>query len=307
MRKPNEDSCRLNSDARLRSDLLREEIRRAREAAQWTQQGVANALGCSQSKIQKLERGPSGIAPEELRRILQVLEVSPRRINELHQEAAEIEALRRRCCTRDGSPEWFREFRELEQVATDIVSWQQSRIPGLLQAEHYMWAQFKTANQANPQEANALFRARKQRQDVLNQANLVSYRAVLGEEALMRMPGGENTILAMQQAQSVLKLIQTNSRVSIQVLPFDAKLSCPPPGFTIMQLPVDPQTRAFVEHSAGIDMHTDRASLKQFSEDWHTLVSAALTCRETWDFLQTRVAALQRERASPVASVITRP
>lgn len=290
----------MDSNARWRRGLLGAAIQQAREDARppRTQQQVAASLGCGQSKIQKIESGQSLVKPDDLRRILEFLEVGPNRREEIARLAHEcgLDAERRQQGARDTSPEWFRPFRDYEELATDISSWQPHCIPGLLQAEPYMLRQFYVGRRIR--DINDAVLARVKRKAVFGKPTLASYRAVIDQQALEYMPGGSNPMIALEQVQYMLKLIHDHPKVSIQILPSGGKVAWRPPGFTIMWLHGETNPRAFVEHSAGITPFRRREELKKFTDDWHALLSAALPYHESWEFLQCKVEELRREATS---------
>ncbi|WP_424184231.1 Scr1 family TA system antitoxin-like transcriptional regulator [Actinokineospora sp. G85] len=60
------------------------------------------------------------------------------------------------------------------------------------------------------------------------------YQAVLSESALLRMPGGRNPALQVDQIDHLARLNHVDERVEVQVLPFDAAVVAMPGDFETM-------------------------------------------------------------------------
>jgi transcriptional regulator with XRE-family HTH domain len=119
---------------------VRQEIRRQRSQCELTQQQVADAMGWSVSKLIRMEQGSVKVSPADL----YVLLKHYGRSSELDMDGL-VHDVR---TTYSGRPYWykyrsvtspeFREFLAFESVASQILLWNTTLIPGLLQTAAYM-------------------------------------------------------------------------------------------------------------------------------------------------------------------------
>src|SRR4051794_15453660 len=110
-----------------------------------SQAGLAALLGCTQSKDQKIEAAHVTIGPQDVEQIIEglgVQAVTARRMRESVALTAVGEPWSGR---RAVVPPYARRYLELEQIATEIFSWHELRIPGPLQSTQFMRRQLNTA------------------------------------------------------------------------------------------------------------------------------------------------------------------
>jgi hypothetical protein len=132
----------------------------------------------------------------------------------------------------------FKDFVGFEAEARQILTYEPSIIPGLLQTEEYTRAILRAAyiEGADFDEAVKL---RATRQELLSRAEPpVKYTAIIDEAALRRPAGGRRRREVMRGQLERLLELSERSNVAIRVLPFDNGLH---PGmngaFTLIELP----------------------------------------------------------------------
>ncbi|MGP4019375.1 helix-turn-helix domain-containing protein [Saccharopolyspora sp. 5N708] len=273
----------MPSTVTSRRRQLGNEIRRARVAAGMTQQAVAELLGCSQGKINKIESGIVAVKNAELRRMLDAFGTGKTE-SEVMLELARSSSNQRSQWSgyRTAVPQWFRTFTDLEPAAAEILSWHGERIPGPLQSEHYMLTQFSEDRAA---DVTSLVRNRLDRKQVFEIPRPPYYRFILGEGAFHRMPGGPNPSVALDQVEHLLDLQQRYPRAYIHVLPFGVRLPYVPNDFTIMRFSDGTKDFVFVEHVAGGLYLDDEDDFDLFNDAWDRLRGAALERHDTTEFL----------------------
>ncbi|WP_216213415.1 helix-turn-helix domain-containing protein [Amycolatopsis aidingensis] len=273
----------MASTVTSRRKQLGNELRHARAAAGFTQQQVANVLGCTQGKVNKIESGAVGVKLGDVRAMLEAFGV-------LGEEAETLMGLARAAAGQRGQwsgyrsvvPHWFRTFTDLEPAATEIMTWHGERIPGPLQSEHYMLKQF---TEFGATDVTSLVRNRLDRKAIFDQQQPPYYRFIISESALRRAPGGHAPAVMLDQLEHLLEL-ERRSRVYIHVLPFGARLAAVPNDFTIMRFPDRTRDFVYVEHCAGGLYLDDIKDFQIFVDAWDRLRGAALERHETRQFFK---------------------
>lgn len=267
-------------------------IREARLAAKMTQEDVAALLDCTQGKINKIETGVVSVKQADLDIMLAAFKIGPAEAQRLREMADSSDQRGNWSGYRSLVPTWFRSFTELEPTASEILGWHGERIPGSLQSEHYMLTQF---TEAEVTDITGLVRNRRDRKRVFNLKNPPSQRFILGEAAFLRMPGGPNPGVALDQVQYLLELMSTYPRAAIHVLPFSARLAYVPNDFTIMRFTDGTANCVFVEHVAGMSKISDEAQFQQFVDAGDQLRGSALEKKDTIEFLYRLAARFRKE------------
>ena len=119
----------------VRRRRLAAELRRLRERAGFIGEEVARRLEWSTSKISRLERGQSGVKRTDLRRLLELYRVDPRRREELLALAEESQPSSRLKAISARLPGVHAEFLNVEAEAESVWNWEPQIVPGLLQTE----------------------------------------------------------------------------------------------------------------------------------------------------------------------------
>ncbi|MFF0726147.1 helix-turn-helix transcriptional regulator [Streptomyces sp. NPDC004134] len=116
-------------------------------------------------------------------------------------------------------PAWGRRVLEEEQRAARIQTFNSSVVPGLLQIEPYTSAMFVESMPGKDAEKLALLvETRMHRHAVLDSPTPPLYWAIM-DEAALRRPVGSPAVMA-EQIHHILDVIERNSAVRVQVLPF---------------------------------------------------------------------------------------
>ncbi|QWF81278.1 helix-turn-helix domain-containing protein [Amycolatopsis sp. CA-230715] len=272
----------MASTVTSRRKQLGNELRHARAAAGMTQQQVADVLGCTQGKVNKIESGSVGVKLGDVRAMLDAFGVNG-------EESETLLELARAAAGQRGHwsgyravvPHWFRTFTDLEPAAAEIMTWHGERIPGPLQSEHYMLKQF---TEAGATDVTSLVRNRLDRKAVFDQQQPPYYRFILSEAALRRAPGGGAPAVMLDQVEHLLEL-DKRARVYVHILPFDARLAAVPNDFTIMRFADRTRDFVYIEHSAGGHYLDEPKDFQLFVDSWDRLRGAALERQDSREFL----------------------
>jgi transcriptional regulator with XRE-family HTH domain len=283
----------MASTVTSRRKQLGNELRHARNASKLTQQQVAEFLGCTQGKVNKIESGAVGVKLGDVRSMLNAFGVNG-------DEAEALMNLARAAAGQRGQwsgyravvPHWFRTFTDLEPAAAEILTWHGERIPGPLQSEHYMLKQF---TEAGATDVTSLVRNRLDRKAVFDQLQPPYYRFIISEGALRRAPGGIAPAVMLDQVEHLLALDTRRARVYVHVLPFGARLAAVPNDFTVMRFPDRTRDFVYIEHSAGGLYLDDAKDFQLFVDSWDRLRGAALERAETRQFLQSMADSYRRQ------------
>jgi transcriptional regulator with XRE-family HTH domain len=202
----------------VRRRRLGAQLRRYRETAGFTIDQVAGHMGCSASKISRLENGQIGSSPRDVQEILTLLGVNEPEVYELVEVAKQ---------TRDRGW-WQRQgivltssFVAFEQAARQIRSYEAQCVPGLLQTDEYARALIADGAQLDdePQSAEHVqsrLQVRIHRRTLLTQDDPVEFWCVIDEAALLRPVGGD---AAMRRQREHLAAVSEMDNVTLQVLP----------------------------------------------------------------------------------------
>lgn len=144
----------------------------------FSREEIAKVIMVSPGQYKHYETGARIIAPLELRTLVQFYRLSD-------EEYAELEEVRARA----NQPSEFASFGledtsylDMEREASEIRTWQNLLVPGMLQAEAYMVKVFELAK-VPASQIDQRIRARLKRQERLSE---VKVDAVIAEEALIR-------------------------------------------------------------------------------------------------------------------------
>jgi transcriptional regulator with XRE-family HTH domain len=205
-------SHRSPSLARRRLGL---ELRRLRDGNGLTLEQAAHHLGCSDSKLSRIEKGQVGATPQDVSQLLALYGTDPSKRDELMQLT---EQARRR-------PWWEVEFSDLPlayashlAAAVEICTYQVLLVPGLLQTEDYARAVLRALRSGlDPPDVEGRVEIRTRQQAILTRPNPTRFHAVL-DEAVLRRPIGSAAMMR-QQLKQLLEWTD-HPNVTVQVLRF---------------------------------------------------------------------------------------
>ena len=197
---------------------LRNELRKAREAAGKTQRDVAKAMDWSQSKLIRIETGAVNISTNDLRALLNHYGTESDRIETLVDLARAAREVPRWNAYREiASPE-FIAFLGYESSASIIRNFEPLVIPGLLQTEEYARAVFTTLQpDASQEKIDGLVDLRTQRQDIFTRDPLPQLHFILDEAVIHRLVGGPE--VAGRQLRHLREMTNLPN-VTIRIVPF---------------------------------------------------------------------------------------
>jgi transcriptional regulator with XRE-family HTH domain len=232
----------------IRRRRLGAELRRRRDAAGVTIEGVAERLECSASKISRIETGHTTATPRDVRDMLEIYGVVGSEADELVQISREA---RQKGWWHPYSAVLTSAYVGLEAAAHSVRCYEQQVVPGLLQTEDYARAMIRAARpDVSAEEVERRVRVRLGRQSLLNQDDGVDLWVVL-DEAVVSRPVGGDAVMRVQLERLVAAADTPN--VTIQVLPFEVGAHAGMDGtFAILDFPEpsDPEV-VFAENATG--------------------------------------------------------
>lgn len=201
----------------IRRRRLGAELRRRREAAGVTIDGVADRLECSASKISRIETGHTSATPRDVRDMLEIYGVRGPECEELVQIAREA---RQKGWWHPYSTVLTGAYVGLEAAAQSVRAYEQQVVPGILQTEDYAKAMIRAARpDITADEVDRRVRVRLGRQSLLNQDDPIELWVVLDEAVVSRPVGGDGVMRAQLE-----RLVDAADlpNVTLQILPFEA-------------------------------------------------------------------------------------
>ena len=178
----------------------------------------------------------------------------------------------------------------LERVAVQVLCWHELRIPGPVQSDRYMRAQFDAAGRVDVTPAAI---ARSQRRALFAGPHLRRYHCVLYEESLHRAARDFGHEVAADQIDFLVALIEGTSedpkvdgRTTIQLVPRDAVLPDLRGDATILLFDPPQKSRVYLEHMAGGTYLTKQDDVDFAVDRWRRLVPHALDATGSADLLR---------------------
>ncbi|SHG02198.1 helix-turn-helix domain-containing protein [Streptoalloteichus hindustanus] len=271
----------------VRRRRLAMELRRLREAAGRTNEEVARHLGCSPSKISRIELGRRPASPGDVRLLLDFYGVDG---NEADALLAMAKAAKQKGwwhVYEDALPESFQVFVGLESEASGIRTFEPLLVPGLMQTEDYARAVLLTAVGADPSDVQRRVEVRMNRQKILQRREPVHLWVLLDEAVLHRPVGG--TAVMREQLERLLAEA-SEPHITLQVLPFEAGAHPAMSGaFVILDFPssADP-TIVYLDSLTG-GLYTEKsAEVQRFSLVWEHLRAKACAPDESAAIIAAR-------------------
>ncbi len=195
------------------------ELRRLREAADVTIDEAAEHLGCSGSKISRME---TGVGVHRTRDVTKLLDRYRVMSDDLRGQLLDlVRDSRQRDWWHsfpDAVPRWFERFMAAENSAVSVDKFETQIVPGLLQTPEYARAVLRAANTSlDDDEIDRRVTVRMERQKRLSSEDPLTLWAVLDESVLRRHVGGVDVMRAQLDH---LASCATQPNITIQVLPF---------------------------------------------------------------------------------------
>ncbi len=221
----------------VRRRRLAAELRRLRERAGFIGEEVARLLGWSTSKISRLERAQTAIKRADLRRLLELYRVEPRRREELLALAEESQPSGRLKAISARLPGVQAEFLNVEAEAESVWNWEPQIVPGLLQTEDYTravmlgWHSMFTEP---PSEVERRVEAQRLRQQVLQRDPPLQLSVVMDESVLYRKLGEASVMRA--QLQHIVEASRLPN-IRVRILPLKSDHPVATGAFTYVKFP----------------------------------------------------------------------
>lgn len=273
---------------------LGNELRRLREAATMTPAEASRVLGCNVTKISRLELGQSGIAIGDVKMLLESYGDDPEHVQWMMELARNNRERGRWTGYRAAFPGWFRVYVDLERDAEDIRWTELELVPGMLQTEAYMRAQFGAALPfGGPADVDGAVQARLERQQILHRDDPPMLSFVLSEACVRRMVGGRTVMV--EQLEHLAELA-ARPRVQLQIRPFDAQSTVGAVfRFATLRIP-SPGNAPSLEFVYCEDFDDaryldDKQTVREYDALWGAMQAAALGPVET----RSRLRALARQ------------
>jgi transcriptional regulator with XRE-family HTH domain len=274
----------------VRRRRLGQELRALREGKAMTVEHVAKELDWSPSKVSRIETTSIKVGTVDLRALLDLYEVKEKvrrdGMLELGRESRETAWWMR---IDDRTPvDNFKAYIGFEAEARQILTYEPSTIPGLLQTESYARALLKALFTQDAYLEEKV-EVRIKRQDLLTRSEEpVKYTAIIDEVALRRPAGGAKRREVMRE--QILKLLEMSERsnVAIRVLPFSSGLHPGMSGgFTLLELlhPDDPAI-VWVESVTVGSMLNDPDSVRHYNRLFDGVQQEALGRDSSEQFLR---------------------
>lgn len=238
---------------------------------------LALKLGCSQSKISKLENGVMAIKLSELELIKEVLSIPQKNIDVIRKD---IE-------TRNFSDEFKKlgfsgiqeEISKLEQTICTIRSFQNVFIPGLLQTEEYMATLFSNLSENIDRPFEHKIQSRLSRQNVLKDVSKMFF-FILDEAVFHCLYRLCDKQVLEKQVEHVKKCIDC-SNIFLFVLPFHKKV----PALYSEGFDIYDDKLVIVENKVDAIYYYEKEKINKYTNDFNILLKCAITRQELKEYL----------------------
>ncbi|MBP2474432.1 hypothetical protein JOF53_003304 [Crossiella equi] len=187
-------------------------------------------------------------------------------------------------------PKWFRIVHETELDATEIRNWTPHSLPGPLQSELLVLSlyQLDGAVDMTPQ-----VRMREARKKLFGSRHLKRYDCVVGESFFNHLPLQHSREVAYDQICHLRDAIPRERALSFRVLPISAEVRFLYPEYLVLHFEHDPLDFVFIEHlTRGITIPPGK-EMDQYLTLWREISDAALSPRQTAEFLTARAELLR--------------
>jgi transcriptional regulator with XRE-family HTH domain len=211
-------------DPTIHRRRLRNELRRAREAADKSQREVATAMDWSISKVIRIETSAVNISTNDLRALLNFYDVGHDRIETLVGVAKAAREAPKWSLYRDVATPEYISFLGYESSAAIIRNFEPLLVPGLLQTEEYAREvvdaiEERTLRTENTLETrvDALVDLRMQRQELLARENPPELHFIIDEAVIRRLVGGPDIMRG--QLRRMRELAEAPN-ITMRIVPF---------------------------------------------------------------------------------------
>jgi transcriptional regulator with XRE-family HTH domain len=199
---------------------IRAYLRKKRHEAGRTQRFVAENMDWSISKVTRVEGGDVGISTNDLRALLRLYEVHDEMIDELVAISHAARAPGPWESFSDVHSATFLRYLEFEAAASQLRKYNCQHIPGMLQTQGYGMAVMSVhSSTGDESQAERRWKARRIRQQHLQDENGPRMRFLLDEAAVRRLVGGVD--IMRDQVRHLID-VSHYSKVELRIIPFEA-------------------------------------------------------------------------------------
>jgi transcriptional regulator with XRE-family HTH domain len=270
----------------IRRRRLGVELRRHREAAGVTIDVVADRIGCSTSKVSRIETGHTTASPSDVQDKLDIYGVGEAIKAELAQIAREA---RLKGWWHPYSTVLTGAYVGLEAAARAVRTYEQQVIPGLLQSEEYAIAMIRAARLGDSdEEIEQRVRVRMGRQSLLTTDDPIDLRAVL-DEAVVRRPVGGHAVM-IDQLNRLIEAARLPN-VTLQILPFEVGAHAGMDGtFAILEFEEERDANVvFTDNATGGLFMEKTEELQKYTAIFETIRATALPPEESIEMIELLV------------------
>ncbi|MCT2282358.1 helix-turn-helix transcriptional regulator [Micromonospora chalcea] len=271
-----------------RSRRLGRELRKLREAKNWTMDEAAKHLGCSTSRISRIESGEIKPRTGDVIELLMAYEVP------LESEPGKSLLVLARELRQSG---WWQRLGALtgryatfiayEAEAVELRNFEPTLVPGLLQTPDYARAVNSVGRETDAEAIEQRVQARLTRQEVLaRKASPLRLHAIVSEATLMFEVGGPEVLRA--QLDHIVNLAR-RPNITVQVLRFAAGATLADRGgFAILSFERDEPPLGYVETPAGELFLESPREIGRLTAVFDHLKTLAMSPAESVKFIRER-------------------
>jgi transcriptional regulator with XRE-family HTH domain len=209
-------------DPTIHRRRLRNELRKAREAAGYAQRDVAAEMDWSLSKLLRIETGAVSITTNDLKALLTHYGITdPVRVQTLVDVARAARERSPWSAYKDLGPPEFISHLAYESAASVVRNFEPLVVPGLLQTEEYAREVLGQFRGPDKRIVDRLVDLRLERQEILDREKPPSLHVIMDEAVLSRAVGGVDV---MRRQLRHIKVMAARPNVTVRVLPFSAGL-----------------------------------------------------------------------------------
>jgi len=258
-------------------------LRELRDKRGMTQGQVASFLGCTQSKIAKIERANAYVKPRDLKQLVRLYRPDA----EQFRQIKELAAVPGPALTGTGgqaNPAYLL-LLDKERQADEILALHSERVPAPLQSDTYRLRQYRRAEDPTP--LGELLLSRDDRAEIFTAPERrTRYRVLLSESALYRLPGGRTPELANDQASYLYTLMESYDRLLLQIVPFTADIPFLDADFTVLKFSDPSQDFAYADNSLDAQTIQGKPRIADREKYWYLVQRAALSVEDSRKFLR---------------------
>ena len=240
-------------------------------------------MGCSTSKVSRIETGHTTASPGDVQSILDIYGVSDAVKVELVQIAREA---KQKGWWHPYSTVLTGAYVGLEAAARAVRTYEQQVVPGLLQSEEYAIAMIRAARLGDSeQEIEQRVRVRMARQSLLTSDDPIDLRVVLDEAVLSRPVGGPAVMV--DQFKRLIEAARLPN-VTLQILPFVVGAHAGMDGtFAILEFEEEQDADVvFTENATGGLFLEKAEELIKYSSIFESIRAAALSPEESIEMIE---------------------